>query len=582
LLIAVYVPLHVNATFPVVGWDYKYYLSRMIDTYLHYRINGLSIQWYTSSFGGGMPAYPHPLSAQFSLPQLFTQVVDPWMALLVSYFIYALAGYICAYLFLHRTLQLHWSASTLGAALFSANGFNLEHLAIGHFTFQGFPLLPVFLVVLLSSSLPIPAAGAIIGLTTAILIYSASTFPAVYIMLSMLVCLPLTYMIRPQAFNWSRMIKITALGGLLALTIVISKLYAVNSFMRFFPRDMADHYDVPLLLAPFGLFLQLFGVMGLAPLYTLMGIKTTVIRGLLQAYTGSALGLWELDLSISPVIWFLLGGGLITGFVKVITRRWTAFPRNKGFWLALVLLLIAIEINLEFTFARGWIYPLVRQLPFLRAIHINPRFGVDFIMPMSLVGAYVFHCWMENKSEKNILAIFLPLNLLVVLSLGAYSLLRLDNLQQRTLPITGILNVYERARNGETFPIVNVGDVTDQTVFERQTSNLHPYESLFGYTAKYFKPTVIAGPAREIRDGTFNMTDPTGLVYPEINDSSNWSRIPESERAQLEDFLAHRQPDWKIPVLQQITNWISLLSLFANIGLLIYGLIKLPARRLPS
>jgi hypothetical protein len=317
LLISAFVPYHINAVFPYVGGDYKYFLSRMVDTYLHYKINGLSVQWYTPSFGGGLPAYANPLSAQFSLPQLLTQVTNPWSALLISYFVYSIIGFL--------SLRMHWTASTLGAALFSANGFILEHLANGHFSFQGFPLLPVFLAVLLSASLPIPAAGAIIGLTSAILIYSASTFPAVYIMLSLLLCLPLAYMIRPQAFQWQRIFKITALGGVLALTIIISKLYAVYSFMRFFPRAIADSYDVPLLIAPLGLFLQLFGVMGMAPIFSIAGIKLAIIRNLLQAYTGTALGLWELDLSISPVAWLLLVGGAITFIWNVITRRTAVF-----------------------------------------------------------------------------------------------------------------------------------------------------------------------------------------------------------------------------------------------------------------
>src|SRR4051812_14421460 len=94
LVIACFVPYHVNRLFPIVGWDHKYYFSRLIDTTLHYRINGLSVQWYTPSFGGGLPAYPHPLNAQFSLPQALAMIINPWSAVLVSYFIYALVGYI--------------------------------------------------------------------------------------------------------------------------------------------------------------------------------------------------------------------------------------------------------------------------------------------------------------------------------------------------------------------------------------------------------------------------------------------------------------------------------------------------------
>src|SRR5258706_2125122 len=396
LALAWFVPYHVNSLSPIVGWDHKYSFTRLIDTYLHYRVNGLSIQWYTPSFGGGLPAYPHPLNAQFSLPQALAMLIDPWTAVLLSYFVYALAGYMAAYVFLRRSLNLHWTAGTLGAALFSANGFYLEHLANGHFNFQAFPLLPVFLAVLLSASLPVPAAAAIIALTAAVVIYSASTYPAVFILLSVLMCLPLAYLIRPTALQCQRIARILLLDGLLALSINLSKLYAVNSFMRFFPRDMPDSYGVPIQIAPLGLLLQLFGVMGLAPLDALLGIKMTAIRSLLQAYTGAYIGLWELDLSLSPVVWVLLAGGLIGLFKTLFSERLAAIPRRKGFWLALGCLLLAIELALEFTFARGWIYPHLRELPFLKALHINPRFGSAFIFPLAVLAAAVFSNWVKD------------------------------------------------------------------------------------------------------------------------------------------------------------------------------------------
>jgi hypothetical protein len=572
LLIAGFAPYYVNSLFPIVGWDYKYFLTRLIDTSLHYHVNGLSIQWYTPSFGGGLPAYPHPLNAQFSLPQALALLVNPWTAILASYFAYILVGYLAAYVFLRRSLDLHWAAGTFGAALFSANGFYLEHISNGHLNFQAFPLLPVFLALLLSRRIPVPAAAALIGLASAVVIYSASTYPAVFILLALLICLPLAWLIRPSAFQWRRIFQIALLGGLLALAVNLSKLYAVNSFMRFFPRDMPDRYNIPLQTAPFGLLLQLVGVMGLAPLDALLGVKMLSMRSLLQGYTGAYVGLWELDLSLSPVIWALLVGGAIALFRKTLTGRLAVLPRRKSFWLALGLLLLAVELALEFTFARGWIYPHLRELPFLKALHINPRFGSAFIFPLAMLGAAIFSGWIKNWPEKSIWLAACAANALVLLSLGAYLLIPTAALQQRNFDISGLLLIDGRIKQGESFPIEKVGDVTDQTVFERQTSNLKPYEVLFGYTLKTFQPTVVKGPAREIRDGAFNMTDPTGLVYPEVNGSSPWSRIPQSQRQELEDFLAHRQPDWKIPLGQQIANWLSLAALFACLGLVVYGL----------
>ncbi len=343
--------------------------------------------------------------------------------------------------------------------------------------------------------------------------------------------------------------------------------------MRFFPRDMPDSFNIPIHIAPLGLLLQLVGVMGLAPLYSLLGIKLTAIRSLLQAYTGAYIGLWELDLSVSPLVWILLAAGLLALFKNILTQRLAVLPRRMGFWLALGLLLLTVELALECTFARGWFYPHLRELPFLRALHVNPRFGSAFIFPLAVLGAAIFSRWVENRPEKHAWLAFVPANLLVLLSLGAYLLIPLPPLQQRNYDISGLLLIHDGIKRGETFPIESVGDVTDQRVFDLQTSNLRPYEVLFDYNLQTFHPTVVAGPAREIRAGAFNMTDPTGLVYPEVNDSALWSRIPESEAAQLEDFLAHRQPPgWQIPLAQQLANLVSLAALLLSLGLLLYGL----------
>jgi len=583
IAIAWYMPYNISNTFPVVGRDAKYFLSRLIDTHLHYRVNGFTIQWYSPTFGGGLPAYPHPLNAQFSLPQFMTLMMNPWAAMMVSYAIYILIGYLAAYAFLRRPMGMGWTASTLGAALFSANGFYLEHIANGQLNFQAFPLLPVFLFVLLDPKISSLAAAAIIGLTSAVIIYSASTYPAVFILLSLLICLPLAYLIRPSAFRWSHIIKSSALGILLFLGLTLSKLYAVASFMRFFPRDMPDQYNVPLQTALGGLLLQLIGVMGMTPIFSLLGIKMSFITQMLQGYTGGYIGLWELDLSMSPVIWALLTGGAIALFLKLPAQRLAVFPHRKDFWLALGLLLLAIELTLEFTFARGWFYPTLRTLPFLKALHVNPRFGSAFIMPLALLGAAIFSHWTQAWPAKRTLAVFIPLNLLVLVSLTPYLLLPTKIMQRRDLDITSLMNAYQDIERGETFPIEKIADITDQRDFDQHASNLHPYEVLFGYQKEKepLKIQVVPGPVREIRDGAFNMTNPASLVYPEVNDApALFSRIPADEQAQLEDFIAHRNPDWKIPIMQQVWNIVAVGTLIVEI--IIFGFLfarKLKAKK---
>lgn len=565
-MIAAYVAYHVHGVYPIVGWDYKYFFSRLVDTHLHYRVNGLTIQWYTPSFGGGLPAYPHPLNAQFSLPQLLALVMDAWAAVLLAYAIYTLVGYAGAYIFFRHSLGLGWMPACLGAVIFSANGFYLQHLANGHMNFQAFPILPLFLVALFDRRLSIAHAVALFSLSAGILVYSASIYPTAFIILSLLIVLPLAWLINPSMFDWARFRKVVLWGGILSLALVISKVYAVGSFMRFFPRNMPSSFDIPLFLAPFGLFLQLFGAMGLAPYFALTGQDMAMVRSVMQAYTGAPIGLWELDLSLTPVAWILLLGGI----ARLPFSLWRAVPNLRSQWkyfLALALLGFAVWLALEFTFARGFFYPTIRELPFLRAMHVNPRFGSAFIFPLALFAAYTLHVWLRSCSERFRLAVFLPLNLLAIAGLAAYFLLPLERLQQRTFFIGGLQDVYQKIERGETFPISHVTDINDQRVFDDRASNIRPYEVLFGYTLGTFSPDIREGLARDVREGAFNMTNPAGLVYPEVNGLQPWERISTQQAGQLEDFLARRQPDWQIPVAQESANLVSLLAFLLLIAL---------------
>src|SRR5678816_3646600 len=77
-----------NLRYPEVGHDYSITIPGMLDTYLHFHLNGLSIQWFTPTFGGGIPAFPNPNNGQFSLLILLSMILPPWEAVLASTVIY--------------------------------------------------------------------------------------------------------------------------------------------------------------------------------------------------------------------------------------------------------------------------------------------------------------------------------------------------------------------------------------------------------------------------------------------------------------------------------------------------------------
>jgi hypothetical protein len=566
----------VSALYPYAGFDYKYFLARLFDTYLHYQVNGLCIQWYTPSFGGGLPAYPNPQQMQFSLPQLLTLGINPWKAALGSIFLYALAGFWGTYAIGRRLFQLDWTTSTLAALFFTINGFYLEHMAIGHLGFQAFPLLPLFLLVLLHPALPDLAAGALIGLLFAMLIHSGGFYPIVYIALSMGILLPAAYLIAPGLFATRLLLRRLGWSAVFAISLSASKIYAILAFMRYFPRLITDTITTSTGQALKGVLAQLAGMMSLGPYALLTGKPLTHVRDLLQDLNSTGLGLWEMDNSISPVLWILVLCGAVGLMVKAL-RTHQARPWRD--WLALFFLAGMLELTLEFCIARGLFYPSLSQLPILKSLHVNTRYSSAYLLPLALAGALVFEWLRRRLTERQGGLAFASLAALTCLSAAIYFISPMQILQRRQYYAAGIASLYDQRPAAEIYPVEQIqATLNDPRVFDQHASNLNPYEVIFGYNIGQLKLDLVPGSVWEIRQGRYNMTNPTGYVFPAENHTTVFERIPAGQADTLTDFVNRRQPaNWRVPPAQLALNGLGLAGLAAEA--LILGRLTLAALR---
>ena len=162
-----------NLDYPMVGHDYGLTAPSVLDVSLYYRINGISIEWYTPSFGGGIPVYPDPNYGTFSLLAVLAVIFSPWQSAIISTLINLLLGGLCGYYLFRKVLDLHWTSSILATIFFTATGFFLERVAVGHMGYQAFPLISIFLIAFLDPALPKWMAGFIAALLVALLIHSA-------------------------------------------------------------------------------------------------------------------------------------------------------------------------------------------------------------------------------------------------------------------------------------------------------------------------------------------------------------------------------------------------------------------------
>jgi hypothetical protein len=573
MIISLVAILFLNWTYPMVGHDYRLGLPSMLDTFLHYRENGLGIQWYTPSFGGGLPVFPNPNSIQFSLLSLLTLFVQPLQSVMISSAIYILAGGLAVYFLLIRVLKLHWTASVLGAIFFSANGFMIQRIAVGHLGYLVLPLIAILMFSLLDSSIPWMIGGIIFALVVTLIIHQAGYFLLFVFVFSFLITIPIICIYRPNTISWKRLLFGAVLGGGLALVMSASKLAAVFAFMRFFPRQVADFYPATgILNGLYGISLQLFGTMTLAPIFRLVGSHPALLPNYLVSITGAHYGYWEFDMSVSPVIFVIILLGIISVLIKPGKYIKSFFGDKK--WVAWIFLILMIWTTIEFTLAKGLIYPLLQKLPVLSSLHVNPRFASSFLFPLALIASIIFNGWVVRWSGRKSTLLFLGTNLIALIPLCTYFLIKTD-LQERRYDVTKSQEIYNHIRSGDDLTVTGiVSNVENTDALLLHQSNLQPYEPIFGYQLENFHPEITPGSIWDIKDGFFNMTNPSGYVFPELNATRPFERIPVSEKDKLEAFANHKQPDWNIPIYQQILDWVSGLTVLAGISLLGFISIK--------
>ena len=564
--------LLINRDYPFVGHDYRYFIPRLIDTDLHIRLNGLSIQWYTPSFGGGLPAFPNPQHLEYSIVQLFSLFINPWSAILLTTAGISFLGYYFFYKFLNERLELDWKSSTLGAMFFLGNGFYIEHMIVGQLGYQLFPLAALLLYFLFNRENKPLINSIIIALVAAMIIYQAGFYLIIILSLSLGVALPVIYLYRPALIDSRRIGLTTLLSIFLCILLTSAKLHAVFALMSHFPRQIFDSYNVGIIQAVFGLIAQLFGVMVLAPLLILTGQNTDLLSGALSNITGAVYGIWEIDTGISPVLIAFLLAGLARFLVSL--RENTKRRFEASYVRALLLLFFAVWMIVELTFAKGWVYSLIRDLPVLRSLHVNVRFASALILPLILVGAFLINRFFLEHPKSSIFSIS---SFCTLAALMSYFFLSRE-IHSREFKLFS----NNETQNAVISPIIQISNIGDWAVFAEHASSYRPYEPLFGYSLETFHPAIHVGSVFDEENGYFNMTNPSSLVFPEINNSYPFERIKTGERNNLERFLLRKQPSWKIPSLQKFLDGLSLSTLIFSLVIIFIHLITKAVTKNPT
>jgi hypothetical protein len=555
--------LIMNRDYPFVGHDYGYFIPHIIDTGIHIRLNGLTIQWYTPSFGGGLPGFPNPQHMEYSIVQLLALWLHPWLAVLVSTAGISLVGYYFFYRCLSEHLGLNWISSTLGAMFFVGNGFYIGHLVSGQMGYQLFPLGAIILYILTDRQPCSLYNGTVIALVITLMIFQAGFYLIIIFILSLSITLPILYLYKAEILNLRSIALTTFIAIGLSIAMAASKLYAVAAFMSHFPRLASDVYDVNLFQAGLGIVAQLMGVMALVPILILIQKDPAQLPTTLSNMTGAGYGIWETDIGLSPLLIIFIFKGLASAIAYF--RRKGRFTFSHSSLMAILLLVLSIWITIEMALARGIIYTATKQLPILRSLHINVRFTAAFIIPLIILGTIQLHHFFTRNPKQ---LLFVGSVLLTIASLLSYFTL-LKPIHWRECDVSVFDVVYENIRTGNISPVTYITDINSWIGFVEDASSIYPYEPAVGYHLEDFAAQIQLGNVFRIDNGYYNMTNPESLVFPEMNNLQLFERFKVSERDKLEAFLERRQSGWSIPSTLKILNVLSLITVIFTVGVLL-------------
>jgi len=539
---------------PHVGFDFSYFLPRLLDVRLHQMAEGWwSVQWWTPSFGAGLPAFPNPQHTQFMPAQGLVPLLGPWGAAALQACLSLGAGML---LIFHACRRLGGTAegSLVATAAWGTTGFFWEHTLTGHMGFNSFPLLAM-LPLALQRSLSLPRGAALLGLTGAFFVFTGGYTIILTFALSALLLAWVLPLWRPAAFQVSDCLRRLALGGALAAVVGAAKVVAATRFLAVFPRLADGSYEGPWWTAPGVLLAQLFAHNPLALASRWLPFSRESIRETLGGAEHVGFG---------PAVVVILAAGL----ALALRARREGVWAHRGTWLGL---LVAIWIVAEFCLGRGLLWSGLKPLPFLRSLHENHRLTAAYLLPLTLLIAPAWDMWLAHFPRRINLAATALAVLACLLSLEPYARSRAD-LWFEGYDASYLARTWHELRRADATRIAidRVADLRDDEGFLAQASSWKPYEPIFGYGygGAEFRPQAVPGPITPSDPGgAFNVTDVRTLVHGGGGDAGPFALLPTSEAVALARLRQRQQPKWPQPFAQRVANWISVAGLGVTLAL---------------
>ena len=550
LLLIVFLGLFVwslNARFPMIGHDYFYFFPRLLAGKWHFVHQGIFPFRFTPHFCGGIPQYGNPQDMYYSLPQLFSFFFDLWHAVQLSFVVAIIIGYWGWFRFGKDIVRLPSPWAHTLALIILANGWYTLHMIVGHVVFHTLPLSGLLLWLLLErksdTRKSLTAAAALFALVSAYILYSGGYFVLFLTGLGFLLFLPYELALSGENLRSRLRVLLPRIlaCGIGALLIYASKLVAVGSFMRFFPRHVPFKElptDVSTLWFIFKAFFKI--------------PQTEMV------FDVQNVGVHDYSNFTSPVV--LLGlflGAILLWKSRASLQR--AWKRPLFLFLYSIFLLFFF---MQMTQGYGFIMTILKDLPIFASLQVVTRFLIIPATFLSIIGVYSINRFLSplfahTASIVTLLAFFV-----------AYATLFSTNWIGGTMPFDQVKPFIAKNRDFVHRPVTEVTDweaiVDFKHLFEGST-NIRCHEPLFGLHNEFQVENLHAGPIQEESEGFFNLSNPACFQYPEENQCVPGERIRIEDRENLFRFASGEEVTWKLSVLQHVSDYLSLAMLIGCI-----------------
>lgn len=569
-----------------LGHDYEQQLPNLLTGYYWFQNNGLfSIPWFSPAQCGGVPFYADPGHGLYALPQLIVPFFNPVLAVKLTFFIFALAGYFGFYFLLKRRFNADARLAVLGATLFLFNGFYAYRMIIGH-PFHAFMLLPLLAFLLIAEpappGMPPPRkffskknifVSALAGAIIAYMFHSAMMHIIPPVILAVVVILLIhAYLCGGRKEVWLRF----GAACIMALGLASSKLIASLSFLAYFPRD---YYSLP-------------GFPKIAEALEI-AFKSLFFRPPLEQAMKSiannqwAFGQHELEFGITPLPLIIILAAAVFYLYRLIRKQTKpAMPSKRAMvYFTAIALLLFIPIALNF-YAPAW-NKFLKILPLIKSSSLLLRWFAAYIPIFILAGILVINSWQKTRKYAAWIAAAS-----IVFVIGYQFSENRAYYDAQTYNGEVINRAYARAKSSHAaMPIrgVSIYDPDERPDPARGQndmmvvgfSQIACYNAIFGYRLEKL-------PIGDMRPGLvfetagkhFNIKNPACYVFPKENNCVSGDHFRIDQHADAEKFLQYKPYPFAKSPLQKLADVINVIFLFLFTLVLIYPAVLSVRKRL--